>query len=407
MNKLFESAGIALAAIWGSKLRSLMTVLGNIVAVAAIIAVVSLIQGLNASVKSAILNQAGADSFAIQQFPVTLNDDDFDAVRNNPRLTINDARAIRRFSPLVSAVMLDSRGSAQVVYRDKTIDSVSVQGVTSEFMNFSTFDAERGRLMSATEVERSRPAIVVGWDVADRLFGTNEAVGQTIQVEGVHFQIVGVSKKRGSFLGQSQDAFIIMPLGQFQKIFGSRRQLNLTVKPKDLSQIEQAMDDATVALRIARRLKPRQQNNFGLFTSETFLALYRSATNGIFAVLVGVVALSLVVGGIVIMNIMLMAVSERTREIGLRKALGARRVDIMAQMLTESVVLSIFGGIIGALLGSGFAFLVSSFTPISAQVELWSVALGIGITALVGLFFGLYPASRAAALDPIEALRRE
>jgi putative ABC transport system permease protein len=407
MNKLFESAGIALAAIWGSKLRSLMTVLGNIVAVTAIIAVVSLIQGLNASVKSAILNQAGADSFAIQQFPVTLNDDDFDAVRNNPRLTLNDARAIRRFSPLVSAVMLDSRGSAQVVYRDKSIDSVSVQGVTSEFMNFSTFDAERGRLMSATEIERSRPAIVVGWDVADRLFGTNDPIGQTIQVEGVHFQIVGVSKKRGSFLGQSQDAFIIMPLGQFQQIFGSRRQLNLTVKPKDLSQIEQTMDEATVALRIERRLKPRQANNFGIFTSETFLELYRSATNGIFAVLVGVVALSLVVGGIVIMNIMLMAVSERTREIGLRKALGARRVDIMAQMLTESVVLSIFGGIIGALLGSGFAFLVSTFTPISAQVEVWSVALGIGITALVGLFFGLYPASRAAALDPIEALRRE
>jgi putative ABC transport system permease protein len=407
VNKFFDSAGIALSAIWASKLRSLMTVLGNIVAVTAIIVVVSLIQGLNASVKGAILNQAGADSFAVQQYPVTLNDDDFDRVRNNPRLTIDDARAIRRFSPLVAAVMLDSRGSAQVVYRGKTIDSVSVQGVTSEFMNFSTFDAERGRLMSATEVERSRPAILVGWDVADRLFGANDPIGQTIQVEGIHFQIVGVSKKRGSFLGQSQDAFIVMPLGQFQQIFGSRRQLNLTVKPKDLSQIDAAMDDAIVALRIARRLKPKQANNFGLFTSETFLELYRSATNGIFAVLVGVVALALVVGGIVIMNIMLMAVSERTREIGLRKALGARRTDIMAQMLTESVVLSIFGGIIGTLLGAGFSLAVSSFTPVTAKIEVWSVVVGIGITAVVGLFFGLYPASRAAALDPIEALRRE
>ncbi len=396
-----------MSAIWGSKLRSLMTVLGNIVAVTSIIAVVSLIQGLNASVKSAILNQAGADSFAIQQYPMTLNDDDFDSVRNNPRLTMDDARAIRRFSPLVSAVMLDSRGSAQVVYRDRTIDSVSVQGVTSEFMNFSTFNAERGRLMSATEVERQRPAIVVGWDVADRLFGTDDPIGKLIQVEGVHFTIVGVSAKRGSFLGQSQDAFIIMPLGQFQQIFGSRRQLNLTVKPKDLSLIREAMDDATVALRIARRLKPKQVNNFGLFTSDTFLDLYNTATRGIFAVLVGVVALSLVVGGIVIMNIMLMAVSERTREIGLRKALGARKVDIMAQMLTESVVLSMFGGVIGTILGAGFALVVTSFTPVPARIEMWSVALGIGITAVVGLFFGLYPASRAAALDPIEALRRE
>jgi putative ABC transport system permease protein len=162
-----------------------------------------------------------------------------------------------------------------------------------------------------------------------------------------------------------------------------------------------------VALRIARRLRPKEPSNFGLFTSDTFLDLYRQATSGIFAVLVGIVALSLVVGGIVIMNIMLMVVSERTREIGLRKALGARRVDIMAQMLTESVVLSVFGGIVGTLLGSIFAATVSALTPVPAAVEPWSVALGIAITALVGLFFGLYPASRAARLDPIEALRKE
>jgi putative ABC transport system permease protein len=407
MNKFFESASIAVTAIWASKLRSLMTVLGNIVAVTSIIAVVSLIQGLNASVQDAILNQAGADSFGIQQYPVTLNDDQYDSVRNNPRITLEDARAVKRFSPLVSAVMLDSRGSGQVVYRDKTIDSVSIQGVSSDFANFSTFNAERGRLMSAIEVERSRPAVVIGWDVADRLFGDGTALDKVIQVEGVHFTVVGVSEKRGSFLGQSQDAFVVMPLGQFQQIFGARRQLNMTVKPRDLSLLERSMDDATMALRIERRLKPTQPDNFGLFTSDTFLNLYRSATSGIFAVLVGVVALSLVVGGIVIMNIMLMVVSERTREIGLRKALGARKTDIMAQMLTESVVLSVFGGVVGTILGGAIAMTIARLTPIPASVEVWSVALGIGITALVGLFFGLYPASRAAALDPIEALRRE
>jgi putative ABC transport system permease protein len=223
----------------------------------------------------------------------------------------------------------------------------------------------------------------------------------------VHFRIVGVSAKRGTFLGQSQDAFAIIPLRQFQMIFGARRELSLTVKPRDVSAIDQAIDDATLALRIARRLRPRQPDNFGMFTSDTFLDLYHQATNGIFAVLVGVVALSLVVGGIVIMNIMLMVVTERTREIGLRKALGARRSDIMAQMLTESVVLSVLGGVVGTICGGVFATIISSFTPVAASVELWSVALGIGITALVGLFFGLYPASRAARLDPIEALRKE
>jgi putative ABC transport system permease protein len=407
MDKFLESAGIALDAIWGSKLRSLMTVLGNIVAVMSIVAVVSLIQGLNASVKDAILNQAGADSFGVQQFPLVFSDEEFDKYRYNPRISIDDARAVRRYSPLVSAVMLDSTGSGQVVYRDKTIDSISVQGVTPEFGSFATFNAERGRLMSPTEVERSRPVIVVGWDVADRLFGTGDPLEKVIQIEGVHFRIVGVSAKRGSFLGRSQDSFAIMPLGQFQQIFGSRRQVNMMVKPRDLSQISSAMDDATIALRVARRLRPRQANNFGLFTSDTFLGLYRSATSGIFAVLVGVVALSLVVGGIVIMNIMLMVVTERTREIGLRKALGARRSDIMAQILTESVVLSALGGVVGTTLGAAVAVAISTFTPVPASVQGWSVGLGIGITALVGLFFGLYPASRAARLDPIEALRKE
>jgi putative ABC transport system permease protein len=407
VTQIFESAAIAIEAIWGAKLRSLMTVLGNIVAVTSIIAVVSLIQGLNASVQDAILNQAGADSFTVEQFPMAFSEEEFEQFRYNPRITVDDARAIRRYSALVAAVMLDSRGSGQIVYRDKTIENVQLQGVTAEFGSFSNFNAERGRLMSSIEVERSRPVVVIGWDIADRLFGAGDPLERTIQIEGVHFRVVGVSAKRGSFLGQSQDAFAVIPLGQFQQIFGARRQVNMTVKPTDIAQIAAAMDDATVALRVARRLKPRQPDNFGLFTSETFLNLYRSATSGIFAVLVGVVALSLVVGGIVIMNIMLMVVSERTREIGLRKALGARRSDIMAQILTESVVLSAFGGVIGTLLGSGIALSISALTPVPASVQAWSVALGIGITGLVGLFFGLYPAARAARLDPIEALRRE
>ena len=408
MNKYLDAAGIALSAIWGSKLRSLMTVLGNIVAVMSIIAVVSLIQGLNASVKQAILNEAGSDSFIVQQFGIVRSDEEWLKVQSNPRITLKDADAVKRYSPLVSAVMLNSQARARITYREASIDGIEVTGVTPEYVNFSSYDAERGRLISPTEVGVGRPATVIGAQLAERLFGPDvDPIDKVIQIQGIHFRVVGVSARRGTVLGQTQDEFAVVPLTQFQQLFGARRQLTMSVKPRDFGRIEAAIDDTTLAMRIARRLKPSDPDNFAIFNSDTVLGLYRTATSGIFAVLIGVVALSLVVGGIVIMNIMLMVVTERTREIGLRKALGARRSDITIQVLTESVVLSVFGGIVGTIFGAVIAITISRLTPIPAAVQLWSVALGIGITALVGLFFGWYPAMRAARLDPIEALRRE
>jgi putative ABC transport system permease protein len=408
VNKYLDAAGIALSAIWASKLRSLMTVLGNIVAVMSIIAVVSLIQGLNASVKQAILNEAGADSFIVQQFGIVRSDEEWLKVQSNPRITQRDADAVKRYSPLVSAVMLNSQARARITYREASIDRVEVTGVTPEYVNFSSYDAERGRLFSPTEVAVGRPVTVIGAELAERLFGPDvEPIDKVIQIQGIHFRVVGVSARRGMLLGQTQDEFAIVPLSQFQQLFGARRQLTMSVKPRDFGQIESAIDDATLAMRITRRLKPSEADNFAIFNSDTVLGLYQTATSGVFAVLIGVVALSLVVGGIVIMNIMLMVVTERTREIGLRKALGARRSDITIQVLTESVVLSVFGGVVGTVLGAAVAITISRVTPIPAAVQPWSVALGIGITALVGLFFGWYPAMRAARLDPIEALRRE
>ena len=407
MYQFLEAAQIALSAIWANKLRSFLTVLGNIVAVTSIIAVVSLIQGMNAYVTDAIVSDVGADTFSVQRSPITLSEDDEERNRSNPRVTMEDALAIRSYSTNVAAVMAQSGGSTQVSFGSKELESVRIQGVTREYIFFQTFDAERGRLFTPAEVDRKRPVALLGWDTAEKLFGDESPVDKVIKIAGRHFRVVGVSAKKGSIFGQSQDDFVVIPLGAFDKVFGSRTGLSVTVRPRDPALIKAAMDDATVALRIERRLKANERDNFGLFTSDTILDIYHTATRGIFAVLVGVVALSLVVGGIVIMNIMLMVVTERTKEIGLRKALGARRRDITWQILTESVTLSTMGGIVGTVLGFGVAMVIASLSPLPAAVEFWSIALGIGITAVVGLFFGLYPAMQAAALDPIEALRRE
>ena len=408
MSKILEAIRLALDAVWSHKLRSLLTVLGNIVAVTSIIAVVALIRGVNVKVSDVIVSESGADAFLIERVGIITDEDEAERARRlNPRITLRDADAIHRLSIGVSAVMARVEQSGRVSYRNKELERARIEGVSEDFSRFSNYDAESGRLPTAAEVRRKRPVAVVGWGVAERLFGGKNPLDQTIKIEGKHFRVVGISKKKGTVFGQSQDEFAIIPLGAFQKIFGARRSLSLMVKPDDVRHMAAAMDEARLALRIERKLKPSEDDNFGMFTSGTILAIWEAATSGIFAVLIGVVALSLVVGGIVIMNIMLMVVSERTREIGLRKALGARRRDIIWQILAESVVLSTVGGVVGTGLGFGVALAIERATPVPAAVEIWSVALGITMTALVGLFFGIYPATRAASLSPIEALRKE
>jgi putative ABC transport system permease protein len=407
MQQFVEAAIIALQAIWTNKLRSLLTVLGNIVAVTSIIAVVSLVQGLNATVKDAIQSEIGADAFSVQRAPAAVTRDEAEKAQSNPRVTLDDADAIRAFSPIIALVMAEADTSAPAKYRDQSLDGISVRGVTNEYASLPSTNVSEGRVMTATECDRGRHVTVIGWGTADRLFGSVDPLDKEITLGGAHFRVIGVAEKKGSVFGVSQDEFAVIPLAAFREVFGTNRSLELTVRPTDPSLVSQAMDDATVALRVERHLRPHQPNNFGVVSSGSILDIYNQATRGIFAILIGVVSLSLVVGGIVIMNIMLMVVTERTREIGLRKSLGARRRDVLWQILTESVTLSTFGGMIGTAFGFLVAWIISRVSPLPAIVEVWSVALGISMTAIVGLFFGLYPAMRAAALDPIEALRRE
>jgi putative ABC transport system permease protein len=408
MNKLLDAVTVALSSVWTNKLRSLMMVLGNVVAVTSIIAVVSLIRGMDTYVSNAIIGEVGAGTFRVERVGFVTDEEEAErAWRRNPILTMADLRAIAEYSERIDAVMAETGGAANLTFGDDTIENARVRGVSADYAEFSGYTPALGRIPTRQEVQRARQVALLGWNTAENLFKGRNPIDRTIRIRDMHFRVIGVAERKGSVFGESQDEFAVIPLGAFQKLFGSRRSLELTVKPSDPSVLTAAMDDARMALRVKRHLRPKDEDNFGMLTSETLIDFWRNFSRGIFAVLLGVVSLSLVVGGIVIMNIMLMVVNERTREIGLRKALGARRRDIVWQILTESTTLSMIGGLLGTALGFALAFGIEAFTPLPAAIETWAVVLGIGMTATVGLFFGIYPAMRAAALDPIEALRRE
>jgi putative ABC transport system permease protein len=407
MVAILDAIKIALTAIWANKLRSVMMVLGNIVAVTSIIAVVSLVQGMNGYVADAIVSQVGIGTFRVERFGLITSRDEWERAAGRPHITLAERRMLHDWSPLFESVMAEVGNSAKVSYHEKTLDGIQVRGVSQEYMDFAGFDAAEGRLPSQLEVQRSRPVALIGASIAEQLFVTRNPLDQFIRVNGHPIRVVGVSEKKGSMFGESQDEFVVIPLGVAMRWFGTRRSLDLTVKVADPARMEEAMDEARLAMRIRRHLRPKDPDDFGIVTSDTLMDFWRDFSQGAFALLIGIVSVSLVVGGIVIMNIMLMVVTERTREVGLRKSLGARRRDIVWQFLTESTTLSVMGGIIGTILGFTTAMIVTAFTPLPASISAWSVALGVGMTAVVGLFFGLYPAMRAARLDPIEALRKE
>ncbi|MCY4123123.1 MAG: ABC transporter permease, partial [Acidobacteria bacterium] len=274
---IHEMVRVALSAIWANKLRSFLTILGNIVAVTSIITLVSLIQGITEEVRNVILSEVGADAFLVDRRGIIMSEEDMERTRNNPRITLDDADAIRRFASDVTAVMAEGRRSGEVRYRERVLEAASIQGVTEDFVRFSTFNAETGRLMTPAEVRRRRNVAVIGSETANRLFGALDPIDRQVRIRGVPFRVVGVSRPQGSSFGQSQDEFAVIPLGAFQRLFGSRSSLGLRVQPADPAEIDRAIGEATVALRIERRLKATEDDNFGIFTSETALNLFNQA----------------------------------------------------------------------------------------------------------------------------------
>ncbi|MFM7232809.1 MAG: ABC transporter permease [bacterium] len=404
---LRESIGIALGGIRANKLRSFLTLLGIIIGVASVIAVVSFVEGLNRFVTQKLLN-AGANVFVVDRYGFVTSQEAWEEASKRPRVTLDDAEAIRRGAPHAALVVAQANSVAPVRYRSKVVNGVRLQGRSEGYDLVDDQNIEFGRHLSELDDRDRRPVAVLGPDVAIELFGTPDAaLGRSVRVGRYEFEVVGVTQAKGKLFGQPQDRFVTVPVETFSKYWEERGSLEIAVKSVDQPSLDLAQQEARNIMRARRHQRPGQPDAFGITTAETWMQLYRTLTGGIFVVSIGVAAISLFVGGIVIMNIMLVSVTERTKEIGIRKALGARRRDILTQFLVESTTLSLAGGVIGIVLGSSLALLVGAVSPLPAALSLSAIVLGVLMSTAVGVFFGSYPAARAARLDPIEALRYE
>jgi putative ABC transport system permease protein len=404
----WEALASALHSLRGSKLRSFLTLLGIIVAVTSIIAVVTVIQGLNSKV-SELVTGRGADVFVLDQIGTSeaFSSQAMIEAMSRPELTADDAEALARDGTTLAYVAAEVATREDVWGGSRKVEDMNINGVGPEYPYLSTFEIARGRHLSPLEIDRARPVAVIGEDVSTELVPTADPLGETIRIRGRHFQVIGVAKPQGSTFGVTQDDFVVIPLEAWQKIFSRRESVSISIKAGNPDDIQASIDEARMIMRARHNLRPSEPDDFGFMTTQELLDLYRKITTGIYSALVGLVAISLVIGGIVVMNIMLVAVTERTREIGIRKAIGARGSDIMRQFLTEAVILAALGGLTGVALGFGIAILISQITPLPYALKWWSIALGIGVSSLVGIVFGIYPAAKASRLDPIEALRHE
>jgi len=404
----------ALAQIRANKLRSFFTTLGIIVSVTFLVAVIAIIQGMNAYVTENISNALiGQNTFQVRRTPINLglfDDEEMRRLQRRPRINESDAAAVAAALPGASAVSRQSGWPTpinDVAWRNRKIGDVTIFGVTAPYQVVQDYAFTSGRPLSDLDIRDKRRVAVIGADVAEKLFESAGAVGQEIRVQNHRFEVVGVVAKKGRVLGQSFDGFVLLPLPVFEMIYGRRLTTTVSVKMPTADLVRPGMQRAEAAMRIAHRLRPGDANDFNVETSDALVSFWQNLTRVLFAVVPALVTIGVVVGGIVIMNIMLVAVNERTREIGIRKSSGARARDIRRQFLAEAIMLSTLGGAGGIFVGWMLAATISALSPLPARVTLWSVIASLSLGAGVGIIFGVYPAARAAKLDPIQVLRHD
>jgi putative ABC transport system permease protein len=404
-----EAIRIALQALWANKLRSVLTLLGVVIGVAAVIAVVTFVSGINGYVAQKIFN-FGADVFIInKRTSVVTNIDQLLEGEKRKDITLDDYQSIlegcSRCTAL-GAVVTNTTG--HVRYGEQSISDVFVRGLTPSMPSILNIELATGRPLNDTDENNHSAVAVIGTDLVDNLFPGVDPLGKEIRVEGQIYRVIGIGEKQGKTLGMSRDNYVLMPTTAYLKQFGSHNSIVISGKANGTgNQLDAAMDEARVILRARRHDPPGKPDSFAIETNESFLSLWANLSSTFFIAMIAIAAISLIVGGIVIMNIMLVSVTERTREIGIRKAMGATQQDVLLQFLIESGTMALVGGAIGVLFGIAIAKGVTALIGMPSSIKLWAVMAALVVSAGVGVFFGVYPARRAARLDPITALRFE
>ena len=405
----FEAARVALDSLRGSKLRSFLTLLGIILSTTTLISVMSVIHGMDVVVATSA-STMGTEGFRVVRFAFINNWDPkkfLEYQRKNPQLSLEEYNFLKSRATLVKEMSPSSQRGVKVTFEGDLVDGVALISFNSVGASLTNTEIDTGRMFTDTEDNRHMEVVVLGADLKNRFFPNVDAIGKAVQIDGRPFEVIGVAKSKGSVFGQSQDNFVSIPIQTHVKIYGARSGLTYNFAAVSKDRMTEAEDEIRVLLRASRHLRPEQDDTFMIISSDTLIAAWNSLTGAIAAAAIGIVSVFMVVGGVVIMNIMLAVVSERTREIGVRKSVGARRQDILNQFLVESSTLAGIGGLIGVTISWLIALIVRSTTLVPMETPLNGVLIGVTLSVVVGLFFGIYPARRASRLDPIVALRSE
>ena len=402
-----DALRMALASLWANKLRSVLTLLGVVIGVASVIAVVTLVNGANRYVATKI-SRFGADVFTVNQMPTLVtNFEDYSRYKRRKVLGLEDYRAVQAQCRTCLGVGASTTTMGTIVVGRQSSTGSQVRGFTALMPELSNMNITEGRGFTQADEEHASHVAIIGTDVEENLLQDADPMGREIRVDGVPYTVIGLGEKQGKTLGASQDDWVAVPLTSYQKNYGTQKSVAIAVKGGNGAAMEQASDETRVILRSLRHDRPGAEDSFSLETSNGLVALWSQISGSFELVAVSIAAISLVVGGIVIMNIMLVSVTERTREIGVRKALGASKGDVLLQFLLESATMALLGGLLGVIFGVGSAKLVTFALDFPSDVALWSVFAGLGVALSVGIFFGVYPARKAAELDPIVALRSD